>query len=233
LGASTQPRNGTAPSKTSLPAPEIVSRLLDVYSIHVNTYCPIFDTDALSKAIAVNYTSHEHDHILFHAIVASALRFDDGKRILPESWREHQRIALSKVLPLVAESPSLRTAQALFVLTIDAAATETEPMASTLFAMLGETTKHLQSNYRHGADAALPTERDNDERWRLLWAVHLLGKEAGAPAKGATANPDYFGIGRQISMTADIVEKNKKLGHFSGFVDYPRLFKHMQEMAYK
>ncbi|KAH8694297.1 fungal-specific transcription factor domain-containing protein [Talaromyces proteolyticus] len=218
----------TAPkAMPDLPSGELLYSLVDLYFKHVNTWCPILDRKITVDSFFGPSVPDEADRIILYAIVAIALRFSHDPSLTPESRKQYHSTAKDNVLLYSLQYPSIKSLQALVILTWDFLGSSDGPPSVNILAIIVRTVLQLnlqvesglslsttdRSNAPHGRlrDSILPKPNswiEEEGRRRLFWMVYIIERyTVVATATDPTLNEDY--IDRSLPCRYDLFSKNE------------------------
>lgn len=186
-------------SASDLPSHDQLFVLADLYFKHVNTWCPILDRNATIDLLSDLSALDESERVLIHAIVAVAMRFYPGGFLEEDTRNHYYAVARRKVLLQALEKPSMKSLQALVILTLDIHGTPEIDPSGNMLALTARIALQLRLHVERGislVDAsaspsiALPKPtswRENESRRRLFWTVYTVDRYASL-----AANSDFI-----------------------------------------
>ena len=104
---------------SSLPPPDLVYALVELYFEHIHTWCPILDRPTMLNMVMRFPAIDQNDRILLHAIVATTLRFSRDPRLDEQTRQRYHEDSKQRVLVYGLENSSIGGLQALVILALD------------------------------------------------------------------------------------------------------------------
>jgi Fungal specific transcription factor domain len=179
----------------SLPPPDLLYSLVDLFFVHINTWFPILHRENTFEALFSSGMLAEDDQILLHALVATTLRFSNDPRLTSEVRMQYHDSSKTRVLLYCLQNSSVRSLQAMVVLALDMTGSINGPPAWNLMALITRNVIHLglsaesTSSISTPARPSISTLRavvlpeprswiEDEERRRLFWGAYLLDRYA-------------------------------------------------------
>lgn len=182
--------NGDYPE---FPPYDLLHSLVELFFKHVYPWCPILHPSATLLFGESNL--EEADRIILHAIVATTLRFSTDQRLTAEKRRKYHQGSKEKVLLHGIENSSVKSLQALVILSLDVIGCSNGPPGWNMLALITRSVVQLglametyspmvapqyASIYTLRA-IVLPEPRDwieEESRRRLFWMIYVLDRYA-------------------------------------------------------
>lgn len=214
-------------SDQDLPPYDLLYALVDLYFKHVNTWCPILHRRSTLESLFGPSMVDETDKILLHAIVATTLRYSTDSRLNDDSRRHYHAVSKQRVLLYGMENSSVKSLQALVILSLDLCGDSNGPPGWNIMALITRSVVQLglavetssfsvspsfQSIYTLRA-MILPEPRDfieEESRRRLFWMIYLLDRYATIATAFDFALDDRE-IDRTLPCRDDLWMKNQKV----------------------
>jgi hypothetical protein len=209
-----------------LPPVELLYSLVDLYFKHVNTWCPILDRQITVEGLFRSSKHDEADRIVLYAMVATALRFSKDPSLTPESRERYHTFAKERVLLHSLQTPSIKSLQALVILTWDFLGSSDGPASVNILAVLVRSVLQLNLQVESGLslssavrahappgrlrDTVLPQPSswiEEEGRRRLFWMIYVIERYA-AVATAADLVLDETEIDRSLPCRYDLFSKN-------------------------
>lgn len=223
----TQSQNQALSSDQDLPPYDLLYALVDLYFKHVNTWCPILHRKSTLDSLFGPSMIDETDKILLHAIVATTLRYSTDARLTDERRRHYHSVSKQRVLLYGMENSSVKSLQALVILSLDLCGDSNGPPGWNIMALITRSVVQLglavesssfsvspnfQSIYTLRA-MTLPEPTDfieEESRRRLFWMIYLLDRYATIATAFEFALDDRE-IDRTLPCRDDLWMKNQKV----------------------
>ncbi|KAF2731582.1 hypothetical protein EJ04DRAFT_442789 [Polyplosphaeria fusca] len=183
------------PGDADLPPYDLLYGLVDLFFKHVFPWCPILHRQTTLNSLFGDSSLDEADRIILHAIVATTLKFSADKRLSPEKRGNYHRMSKEKVLLYGIENSSVKSLQALVILSLDVVGCSNGPPGWNLLALITRSVVQLglsmetyspmvapqyASIYTLRA-IVLPEPKDwteEESRRRLFWMIYVLDRYA-------------------------------------------------------
>lgn len=221
-------QNGTQPSlDQDMPPYDLLYALVDLYFKHINTWCPILHRKTTLDTLFGPSTLQETDRILLHAIVATAMRFSNDPRLTEDRRRHYYQVSKQRVLLYGMENSSVKSLQALVILSIDLVGSSNGPPGWNIMALITRGVVQLglavestsfsvspsyTSIYTLRA-MVLPEPKDfieDESRRRLFWMIYMVDRFATIATAFEFALDDKE-IDRTLPCRDDLWIKNQKV----------------------
>lgn len=220
-------QNQALSSDQDLPPYDLLYALVDLYFKHINTWCPILHRKSTLDSLFGPSMIEETDKILLHAIVATTLRYSTDARLTEERRRHYHAISKQRVLLYGMENSSVKSLQALVILSLDLCGDSNGPPGWNIMALITRSVVQLglavesssltvspnfTSIYTLRA-MILPEPRDfieEESRRRLFWMIYLLDRYATIATAFEFALDDRE-IDRTLPCRDDLWMKNQKV----------------------
>ncbi|KAF1988602.1 hypothetical protein K402DRAFT_27383 [Aulographum hederae CBS 113979] len=193
-----RPSQSHSMSDPDLPPYDLLYALTDLYFTHINPWCPILHRRTTLSTLFPTSPSvplPTDDTILLHAITATTLRHSTDARLTPSLRTHHTTTSTQKVLLHALSTTSVRTLQALTILTLSLLGTAHGPPGWNALALLSRAVVQLglavEPSSASGAPGVasiytlratvLPEAEDwveEEGRRRLFWMVYALDRWA-------------------------------------------------------
>lgn len=241
----TRPQSASAHSD-EFPQYDLLYKLADLFFKHINTWCPILHRHSTLNRLFQSNLEQE-DKILLHAIVATTLRYANDERLTREFRDRQHKISEDKVILYGMKHSSVKSLQALVILSLDLIGDSNGPPGWNVLAVITRSVVQLglavestslsvspifPSIYTLRA-MILPEPQDfieEESRRRLFWVIYMLDRYATT----ATAF-DYAleekDIDRKLPCRDDLFNKNEPVetrwfrttdrGDYVGAMDKP------------
>ncbi|KAF3761005.1 hypothetical protein M406DRAFT_226415, partial [Cryphonectria parasitica EP155] len=210
-----------------LPPYDLLYALVDLYFKHINTWCPILHRKTTLDSLFGPSMIEETDKILLHAIVATTLRYSTDPRLTEERRRHYHAISKQQVLLYGMESSSVKSLQALVILSLDLCGDSNGPPGWNIMALITRSVVQLglaveSSSFSVSPNFTsiytlramiLPEPRDfieEESRRRLFWMIYLLDRYATIATAFEFALDDRE-IDRTLPCRDDLWMKNQKV----------------------
>ncbi len=219
----------TSAQSPSIPSDEfpqydLLYKLADLFFKHINTWCPILHRHStLSRLFQSNL--EQEDKILLHAIVATTLRYANDSRLTPEFREWQHKISMDKVILYGMKHGSVKSLQALVILSLDLIGDSNGPPGWNMLAVMTRSVVQLglavestslsvapivPSIYTLRA-MILPEPADfieDESRRRLFWVIYMLDRHATTATAFDYALDDKD-IDRKLPCRDDLFNKNE------------------------
>lgn len=220
-------QNQALSSDQDLPPYDLLYALVDLYFKHINTWCPILHRKSTLDSLFGPSMIEETDKILLYAIVATTLRYSTDARLTEERRRHYHAISKQRVLLFGMENSSVKSLQALVILSLDLCGDSNGPPGWNIMALITRSVVQLglavesssltvspnfTSIYTLRA-MILPEPRDfieEESRRRLFWMIYLLDRYATISTAFEFALDDRE-IDRTLPCRDDLWMKNHKV----------------------
>lgn len=220
-------QNQALSSDQDLPPYDLLYALVDLYFKHINTWCPILHRKSTLDSLFGPMMIEETDKILLHAIVATTLRYSTDARLTEERRRHYHAVSKQRVLLYGMENSSVKSLQALVILSLDLCGDSNGPPGWNIMALITRSVVQLglaveSSSFTVSPSFAsiytlramiLPEPRDfieEESRRRLFWMVYLLDRYATISTAFEFALDDRE-IDRTLPCRDDLWMKNQKV----------------------
>lgn len=225
-------------SDQDLPPYDLLYALVDLYFKQINTWCPILHRKSTLESLFGPSMIEETDKILLHAIVTTTLRYSTDARLTDERRRHYHAISKQRVLLYGMENSSVKSLQALVILSLDLCGDSNGPPGWNIMALITRSVVQLglaveSSSFTVSPNFTsiytlramiLPEPRDfveEESRRRLFWMIYLLDRYATIATAFEFALDDRE-IDRTLPCRDDLWMKNKKV-ETRWFSDDPHL----------
>ncbi|KAF1998586.1 hypothetical protein P154DRAFT_438710 [Amniculicola lignicola CBS 123094] len=177
------------------PPYDLLYGLVDLFFKHVYPWCPILHRQSTLNSLFGESSLDEADRIILHAIVATTLRFSADPRLTAEKRGRYHQSSKEKVLLYGIENSSVKSLQALVILSLDVVGCSNGPPGWNMLALITRSVVQLglsmetyspmvapqyASIYTLRA-IVLPEPKDwieEESRRRLFWMIYLLDRYA-------------------------------------------------------
>jgi hypothetical protein len=206
------------------PQYDLLYKLTDLFFKHINTWCPILHRHStLNRLFQPNL--EQEDKILLHAIVATTLRYANDSRLTPEFREWQHKISMDKVILYGMKHSSVKSLQALVILSLDLIGNSNGPPGWNMLAVLTRSIVQLglavestslsiapivPSIYTLRA-MILPEPTDfieDESRRRLFWVIYMLDRHTTTATAFDYALNDKD-IDRKLPCRDDLFNKNE------------------------
>jgi hypothetical protein len=180
------------PGDAEFPPYDLLYGLVDLFFKHIYPWCPILHRQTtLTALFGPDSSLDEPDKIILHAIVATTLRFSVDPRLTADKREFYHRTSKEKVLLYGIENSSVKSLQALVILSLDVVGCSNGPPGWNMLALITRSvvqlglslesyspmiTPQYASIYTLRA-VVLPEPGDwieEESRRRLFWMVYLI-----------------------------------------------------------
>lgn len=169
---------------------------MDLYFIHINAWCPVLHWETVIGVINTpSRLRDEGDQILLHSVVATTLRFYKDPCFTDEMKVKQKARSNKEVLLYGLENPTVRSLQAMAILTLDRVGSTSGPPAWMLLAVVARSVVLLGLAEEFAPPASSPDKPsisitkgvilsrpedwiEEESRRRLFWMVFLLDRLA-------------------------------------------------------
>jgi hypothetical protein len=190
---SSQVPGSLAHEDNDFPPNDLLYGLVDLFFKHVYPWCPILHRQTTLNSLFGNSTLDDADRIILHAVVATTLKFCTDQRLNAEKRRQYYKNSKEKVLLYGIENSSVKSLQALVILSLDVIGCSNGPPGWNMLALITRSVVQLglsmetyspmvaplyASIYTLRA-VVLPEPKDwieEESRRRLFWMIYVLGK---------------------------------------------------------
>jgi hypothetical protein len=177
------------------PPYDLLYGLVDLFFKHVYPWCPILHRQTTLNSLFGDTSLDEADRIILHAIVATTLKFSTDPRLNAEKRSRYHQTSKEKVLLYGIENSSVKSLQALVILSLDVVGCSNGPPGWNLLALITRSIVQLglsmetyspmvapqyASIYTLRA-IVLPEPKDwieEESRRRLFWMIYVLDRYA-------------------------------------------------------
>lgn len=182
-------------SDNDFPPYDLLYGLVDLFFKHIYPWCPILHRQTTLNSLFGDATLDEADRIILHAIVATTLKFSTDPRLNPEKRGRYHQTSKEKVLLYGIENSSVKSLQALVILSLDVIGCSNGPPGWNMLALITRSVVQLglsmetyspmvapqyASIYTLRA-IVLPEPKDwieEESRRRLFWMIYVLDRYA-------------------------------------------------------
>ncbi|KAF4121019.1 Fungal trans [Geosmithia morbida] len=221
-------QNGGQPSlDQDMPPYDLLYALVDLYFKHINTWCPILHRKTTLDSLFGPSTLQETDRILLHAIVATSMRYSNDPRLSEERRKHYHQVSKQRVLLYGMENTSVKSLQALVILSIDLVGSSNGPPGWNIMALITRgvvqlglavesTSFSVSPNYTSIYTLramVLPEPKDfieDESRRRLFWMIYMVDRFATIATAFEFALDDKE-IDRTLPCRDDLWIKNQKV----------------------
>ncbi|KAF2017748.1 hypothetical protein BU24DRAFT_449354 [Aaosphaeria arxii CBS 175.79] len=225
---------------TDFPPYDLLYGLVDLFFKHVYPWCPILHRQSTLNSLFGDSTLDEADKIILHAIVATTLKFSTDQRLTNEKRAVYHQRSKEKVLLYGIENSSVKSLQALVILSLDVVGCSNGPPGWNLLALITRSVVQLglsmetyspmvapqfASIYTLRA-IVLPEPKDwieEESRRRLFWMIYVLDRYATVATAFEFALHEKE-IDRRLPCRDDLFTRNVPVEtrwfHTSGRSDY-------------
>ncbi|KAF2868703.1 fungal-specific transcription factor domain-containing protein [Massariosphaeria phaeospora] len=206
------------------PPYDLLYGLVDLFFKHIYPWCPILHRQTTLNSLFGDSSLDEPDRIILHAIVATTLRFSTDQRLNPEKRGRYHQTSKERVLLYSIENSSVKSLQALVILSLDVVGCSNGPPGWNLLALITRSVVQLglsletQSPMIAPQVASIYTLRavvlpepkdwiDEESRRRLFWMIYVLDRYATVATAFEFAL-DEKEIDRRLPCRDDIYTRN-------------------------
>ncbi|KAF2713606.1 hypothetical protein K504DRAFT_487976 [Pleomassaria siparia CBS 279.74] len=213
-----------APMDNDFPPYDLLYGLVDLFFKHIYPWCPILHRQTTLNSLFGDTTLEEADRIILHAIVATTLRFSTDQRLTAEKRVRYHQTSKEKVLLYGIENSSVKSLQALVILSLDVVGCSNGPPGWNMLALITRSVVQLglsmeiyspliapphASIYTLRA-IVLPEPKDwieEESRRRLFWMIYVLDRYATVATAFEFAL-DEKEIDRRLPCRDDLFSRN-------------------------
>jgi hypothetical protein len=206
------------------PPYDLLYGLVDLFFKHVYPWCPILHRQTTLNSLFGDSSLDEADRIILHAIVATTLKFSVDQRLTQEKRARYHQTSKEKVLLYSIENSSVKSLQALVILSLDVVGCSNGPPGWNLLALITRSVVQLglsmevyspmvapqyASIYTLRA-IVLPEPKDwieEESRRRLFWMIYVLDRYATVATAFEFAL-DEKEIDRRLPCRDDLFARN-------------------------
>jgi hypothetical protein len=174
---------------------DLCYQLVDLYFRHVNTWIPLLHRRSTIDLLFEHPPLREEEKILLHAIIATSLRFSTDSRLTGDVRLRQYNSSKERVQLYGLQNSSVRSLQALVILTLDLVGDSNGPPGWNMLALIARSAVQLGLGVEQTSVSIspshpsiytlramiLPEPKDfieDESRRRLLWAIYLLDRHA-------------------------------------------------------
>ncbi len=178
-----------------LPPYDLLYSLVDLFFKHIYPWCPILHRQSTLNSLFGDASLDEDDRILLHALVATTLKFSTDQRLTAEKRERYHRISKQRVLLHSIDNSSVRSLQALVILSLDIFGGSNGPPAWNILALMTRSVVQLGLAVESYSPAVAPqfasiytlraiilTEPkdwiEDESRRRLMWMIFVMDRYA-------------------------------------------------------
>jgi len=180
----------------AFPEVRVLLELVNLFFIHINAWCPVLHQKTILGIVNTpSRLRDEGDQILLHSIVATTLRFYTGPFFTNKMKAKQKERSNKEVLLYGLENPTVRSLQAMAIITLDRVGSTNGPSAWMLLAVVARSVVLLELvdeftcqtslsdkpsiSITKGVILSRPQDWIEEEsRRRLFWMVFLLDRLA-------------------------------------------------------
>lgn len=206
------------------PPYDLLYGLVDLFFNHIYPWCPILHRQTTLNSLFGDAGLEEADRIILHAIVATTLRFSTDQRLNAENRTRYHQNSKEKVLLYGIETSSVKSLQALVILSLDVVGCSNGPPGWNMLALITRSVVQLglsmetyspliapphASIYTLRA-IVLPEPKDwieEESRRRLFWMIYVLDRYATVATAFEFAL-DEKEIDRRLPCRDDLFSRN-------------------------
>lgn len=206
------------------PPYDLLYGLVDLFFNHIYPWCPILHRQTTLNSLFGDAGLEEADRIILHAIVATTLRFSTDQRLNAENRTRYHQNSKEKVLLYGIENSSVKSLQALVILSLDVVGCSNGPPGWNMLALITRSVVQLglsmetyspliapphASIYTLRA-IVLPEPKDwieEESRRRLFWMIYVLDRYATVATAFEFAL-DEKEIDRRLPCRDDLFSRN-------------------------
>ncbi|KAJ4292564.1 hypothetical protein N0V90_009227 [Kalmusia sp. IMI 367209] len=177
------------------PPYDLLYGLVDLFFKHIYPWCPILHRQATLNSLFGDASLEEADRILLHAIVATTLKFSTDQRLTAEKRTHYHKNSKEKVLLYGIENSTVKSLQALVILSLDVVGCSNGPPGWNLLALITRSVVNLGLSVENSSPKVapqyasiytlraivLPEPTDwimEESRRRLFWMIYVLDRYA-------------------------------------------------------
>jgi hypothetical protein len=211
---------GMVQSDNDFPPYDLLYGLVDLFFKHIYPWCPILHRQSTLNSLFGDTSLDDADRIILHAIVATTIRYSTDQRLNPEKRERYHRTSKEKVLLYGIENSSVKSLQALVVLSLDVIGCSNGPPGWNLLALITRSVVQLGLSMETYAPQytsiytlraiVLPEPKDwieEESRRRLFWIIYLLDRYATVATAFEFAL-DEKEIDRRLPCRDDLFTRN-------------------------
>ncbi|KAF2177638.1 hypothetical protein K469DRAFT_602427 [Zopfia rhizophila CBS 207.26] len=213
-----------AQQDNDFPPYDLLYGLVDLFFKHIYPWCPILHRQTTLNSLFGDSSLDEADRIILHAIVATTLKFSTDQRLSAEKRDRYHKTSKEKVLLYGIENSSVKSLQALVILSLDVVGCSNGPPGWNLLALITRSVVQLglsmetyspmvapqyASIYTLRA-IVLPEPKDwieEESRRRLFWMIYVLDRYATVATAFEFAL-DEKEIDRRLPCRDDLFTRN-------------------------
>jgi hypothetical protein len=213
-----------AQQDNDFPPYDLLYCLVDLWFKHIYPWCPILHRQTTLNSLFGDSGLDEADRILLHAIVATTLRFSTDTRLTPEKTEHYHRTSKQKVLLHGMENSTVKSLQALVILSLDVVGCSNGPPGRNMLALMSQSVVQLGLSTETSSPMVAPqyasiyTLRaivlsepkdwiEEESRRRLLWMIYVLDRYATVATAFEFAL-DENEIDRQLPCRDELFNRN-------------------------
>ncbi|KAF2476045.1 uncharacterized protein BDR25DRAFT_278813 [Lindgomyces ingoldianus] len=209
---------------TDFPPYDLLYGLVDLFFKHIYPWCPILHRQTTLNSLFGEASLDEADRIILHSIVATTLKFSTDHRLSPEKRDSYHRTSKEKVLLYGIENSSVKSLQALVILSLDVVGCSNGPPGWNMLALITRSVVQLGLSMETYSPMVapqyasiytlrtivLPEPKDwieEESRRRLFWMIYLLDRYATVATAFEFAM-DEKEIDRRLPCRDDLFNRN-------------------------
>jgi hypothetical protein len=123
-------------SDNDFPPYDLLYGLVDLFFKHIYPWCPILHRQTTLNSLFGDATLDEADRIILHAIVATTLKFSTDQRLTADKRDRYHQTSKEKVLLHGIEHSSVKSLQALVILSLDVIGCSNGPPGWNMLALI-------------------------------------------------------------------------------------------------
>ncbi|KAF2112123.1 fungal-specific transcription factor domain-containing protein [Lophiotrema nucula] len=215
---------GIGHADTDFPPYDLLYGLVDLFFKHIYPWCPILHRQNTLNSLFGDSSLDEADRIILHAIVATTLKFSTDQRLSPDKRSRYHQTSKERVLLYGIENSSVKSLQALVILSLDVVGCSNGPPGWNMLALITRSVVQLglsmetyspmvapqyASIYTLRA-IVLPEPKDwieEESRRRLFWMIYVLDRYATVATAFEFALDDKE-IDRRLPCRDDLYTRN-------------------------
>lgn len=211
-------------SDNDFPPYDLLYGLVDLFFKHIYPWCPILHRQTTLNSLFGDTSLDDADRIILHAIVATTLRFSTDQRLTPEKRNRYHQTSKEKVLLYGIENSSVKSLQALVILSLDVVGCSNGPPGWNLLALITRSVVQLGLSMESYSPMVapqyasiytlraivLPEPKDwieEESRRRLFWMIYVLDRYATVATAFEFAL-DENEIDRRLPCRDDLFNRN-------------------------
>ncbi|KAF1966648.1 C6 transcription factor-like protein [Bimuria novae-zelandiae CBS 107.79] len=177
------------------PPYDLLYGLVDLFFKHIYPWCPILHRQATLNSLFGDTSLDEADRVLLHAMVATTLRFSTDPRLTTEKREHYHQNSKEKVLLFGIQNSTVKSLQALVILSLDVVGCSNGPEGWNLLALITRSIINLGLSVENSSPKVapqyasiytlrailLPEPTDwimEESRRRLFWMIYVLDRYA-------------------------------------------------------